>query len=35
MSYAKDKTYVYMYYTALIKKQKQTFEIDKKYIIVF
>ena len=32
MSYAKDWTYIYVYHTKLIKKQKQTFEIEKRSI---
>ena len=33
MSYANDWTYIYTYNTKLIKKQKQTFEIEKQPII--
>ena len=29
MSYAKDWTYIYVYHTKLIKKQKQAFKIEK------
>ena len=35
MSYANDWTYIYTYNTKLIKKQKQTFEIEKQPIIFF
>ena len=33
MSYAKDGTYIYIYHTKLIKKQKQAFKIEKHTII--
>ena len=33
MSYAKDWTYIYIYHTKLIKKQKQTFKIEKQSTI--
>ena len=35
MSYAKDWTYIYIYHTKLIKKQKQTFKIEKHPMIYF
>ena len=35
MSYAKDWTYICIYYTKLIKKQKQAFKIEKQTIFYF
>ena len=35
MSYANDRTYIYIDHTKLIKKQKQTFEIEKQSVIFF